>query len=218
MRNSQTLGGWAALICAATYLFGIAILVAFLEPAGFSTLGADAEKTAGFLTSHHAPLSAWYLGIYVVNALALVVLVVALRARLSDGARTAADLAAAFGLVWATLVLGAGMVANVGLSAAVDAAASDPARAAAIWQTTTLVENGLGGGNEIAGGVWVVVVSIAGLQSRALPTLLNWFGLLIGASGLATIVPAFEPAGMIFGLGFIAWFAWAGIALLRTRA
>ncbi|AHM05921.1 hypothetical protein roselon_03682 [Roseibacterium elongatum DSM 19469] len=58
----------------------------------------------------------------------------------------AAALTGAIGLIWATLVLGAGMIANVAVERTL-AVAADPEAAAALWQTLHAVELGLGGGN-----------------------------------------------------------------------
>ena len=40
-------------------------------------------------------------------------------------------------------------------------------------------------------------------------------GVVSASAGLITLVPGLSDVGMIFGLGSIAWFAWAGIVLLR---
>ncbi len=36
------------------------------------------------------------------------------------------------------------------------------------------------------------------------------------AAGLIILVPGVSDVGMVFGLGSIVWFAWAGVALLRS--
>ena len=40
-------------------------------------------------------------------------------------------------------------------------------------------------------------------------------GVVIGVSGLLTVVPALEGVGLLFGLGLIVWFVWVGILLVR---
>ena len=41
-------------------------------------------------------------------------------------------------------------------------------------------------------------------------------GLVVGTAGVLTVVPGLaEPSAVLFGLGFIAWFAWAGLVLRR---
>ncbi len=77
--------------------------------------------------------------------------------------------------------------------------------------------NGLGGGNELVGGLWVLLVSIAGWRTRALPRALNAVGIVSAAAGLITVIPGFEDVGMVFGLGLIVWFAWLGTVLLRAH-
>jgi hypothetical protein len=80
------------------------------------------------------------------------------------------------------------------------------------------VENGLGGGETIAGSLWILLVSWAALQAGGLPRALNYFGVVIGVAGmLSTVVPALEVVGIVFGLGFIVWFAWLGIVMLSSR-
>ena len=210
-------GGFAALVAAGTYLVGFALLLGVLEPAGFRTSGADAAADIAFLAGNQALMVLWNLVIYVLNAVTLVVLAIALHALLREGAPALAAVATAFGLIWAGLVLASGMVANVGTEAVLALNATDPAAAATLWQAVGTVENGLGGGNEITGGLWVLLLSLAALRVGVLHKPLNWLGIAIGAAGLITVVPGMSDiGGPIFGLGFIVWFVWAGVALLRA--
>jgi hypothetical protein len=77
---------------------------------------------------------------------------------------------------------------------------------------------GLGGsGGELLGGLWVLLVSVAALRAGGLPRLLGWFGVAIGAVGILSVVPVLGDLAYGFGLLQIAWFAWLGIVMLRTR-
>lgn len=211
MASFSRLGSMAAFLCAATYLFGIVMMVVVLEPAGYQAVDATPQQQITFLSQNATALSSWYLGIYILNAIALTVLVGALHNASHPTEPVLAQLSAAFGLIWCVLVFGAGMIANVGLSVVLGM--PDPIEAARMWHVVSTIENGLGGGNEIAGGVWIIVTSLA---ARAiLSPALRWTGIVIGACGLATILPSLEVFGMVFGLGFIAWFIWIGLALRR---
>ena len=107
------------------------------------------------------------------------------------------------------------MIANVAVERAVALFPDDPIAAAELWSVLHAVELGLGGGNEIAGGVWILCVSLAG----GLPRIVRALGLLAGVSGIATLIPALgDPAGAIFGLGAILWFMTTGVALLHEPA
>jgi hypothetical protein len=123
-----------------------------------------------------------------------------------------------FGVIWSGLVLAAGMIANLGLGTVADLHAVDPPAAEPVWAALDTVQNGLGGGNELVGGLWVLLVSIAALRMAALPRGLCGLGVVAGAAGVATVVPAFEAVGAVFGIGLIVWFSWAGLQLIRSPA
>ena len=212
-------GGLSALICAATYLFGFAFLLTFLAPTGYGTTAIDAGAVVSFIAAWPAGLILFNSVIYILNALALVALVVALAARLSPSAPGWAAVTRGLGLIWAALVLGAGMIGNVAAEQAARLAAGATEAAADLWLTLHAVELGLGGGNEIAGGVWIAAVSFAALQVGVFGRITAGIGLLAGAGGLLTLIPALgDVAGAIFGLGAIAWFIAAGVTLLRRPA
>lgn len=148
----------------------------------------------------------------------LVFLALALYEQLQAGSPAMAQTAAAFGIIWATLVIASGMVANIGTIVVVDLYGQDPALAAPVWLAIDTVRNGLGSENEILGGLWVLLVSWAGLRSGALPRALKYFGVLISVAGLLTVIPALgEIGGIIFGLGTIVWFVWLGIVMLSGK-
>ncbi len=210
----RSIGGFAALACAGTYIFGFVLLVTLLAPLGFGTNDIDTSAVVAFIHSNQSLMITWNTGIYIINALALVVLVIALHAHLAAASPNWAPVTLGFGLVWATLVLGAGMIANVAVERIAALAMTDPAQAAQLWEILHAVELGLGGGNEIAGAIWILCVSIAAWRGQSLGKITNGLGVLTGVSGLATIIPAFgETAGAIFGLGAIAWFIAIGLRL-----
>ncbi len=214
---TKDLGGYAAAVCGATYVVGFAVLATVLAPMGYGTTGIDADAVVAFIHANPSVILSFNTIIYVVNALALAVLVMAMRTRLAAQGSTVADLTMALGLLWAALVLGAGMIGNVAAEQAAHLFVTDPAAAAERWHVLHSVELGLGGGNEIAGGAWILLVSVAAWQTRALPGMTYALGVLVGLAGLTTIVPAIgDVTGAVFGLGAIAWFFAVAWALLTT--
>ena len=212
----QKLGGISSLAAAATFVVGFWLYFTLLIPAQYGSLKIDAVKHAAFLVDHRSIMYAWNLIIYVVFGILLVVLALALYERLKTGAAALMQAATVFGLIWATLVIAAGMVANIGAGVVVELYGKDPVQAASVWLALMFVINGLGGGNEIVGGLWLLLVSAAGLRSDKVPKSLSYVGLVIGATGLLTTIPPLKELGSAFGLGLIAWFVWMGIVLLRT--
>jgi hypothetical protein len=211
--NYLTVGGLAALTEAAIYVVGI---VYFLMVLDLPSVTAPLQQVELF-AANQASLYAMYLLIYVVFGVVLVGLVLALHARLETEAPMLMGATTAFGLIWAGLVIASGMIANIGTGVVVDLYGTDPARATTVWLAVSPVIDGLGGGNEIVGGIWTLLVSVVALRTRALHRVLNYFGLVVGTAGILSTIPALgEVGGGIFGLTQIVWFVGLGVLLLRA--
>jgi hypothetical protein len=215
MNDFQKTGGVAALIQAATFVVGLGMYFTLLAP--YSTGDVDPGQYVAFLADNQAIMRAWNLVIFEVFGVFLVILSLALYERLKAGSPAMAQAATAFGLIWAALIMGTGLVANNDLGVVVDLYGKDPAQAATVWLALDSVENGLGGTDEIVGGLWVLLVSWSALRAGGLPRTLNYLGLVIGVAGILTVVPALDVLGIVFGLGSIVWFVWLGIVMLRSR-
>ena len=207
-------GAIGAFVAAATFVFGIVLFVTTLSDytEGDPTPGESVE----FLVGHQTTLFAWYLVIFLVFGVAIIPLARALRRRLADVNPQLADIGAVFAYVWAGLMFATGMISNVGITAVAGLEETDPAAAQALWSSIDTVTEGLGGGNELVGGLWILLVSVAAWGTGRLPTGLNILGGISAVAALITLVPGLSDVGMIFGLGSIAWFAWTGIVLLRS--
>ena len=209
----QKLGGISALIEAAIYVTGFALFLTVLDPSGYE---GHVQRVA-FLADNQV---AWYITnllIYVVFGVVLVVLVLALHARLKNSSPAIMQTATAFGLIWAGLVIASGMIANIGNSTVVGLFSENQDQAVSLWLAIITVQEALGGGNEIVGGLWVLLLSWAALRAGKLPKVLNYIGVLVGLAGILTVVPAFDVLMDVFGLGQIVWFAWLGIVMLREN-
>ena len=207
------IGGAAALLAAGTFAYGIAMFATSL--ADYTDPDATPTELVDFLVDHQGQLLAWYIGIFIVFGAALVPLALALRQRLVDRAPILANTATVFAAIWAALMYATGMISNIGIEAVADLADTNPDRAASVWSAIDTVTNGLGGGNELVGGIWIGLISLAGFVTARLPRWLNVTGAVTAIAGLVTVVPAFEAVEMVFGVGSIVWFIGAGIALLR---
>jgi hypothetical protein len=207
------IGGAAALLAAGTFAYGIVMFATSL--ADYTDPDATPAESVDFLVGHQGQLLAWYIGIFIVFGAALVPLALALRQRLVGDAPILTNTATVFAAIWAALMYATGMISNIGIESVADLAGTDPDRAVSVWSAIDTVTNGLGGGNELVGGIWIGLISIAGFATARLPRWLNVTGVVTAVAGLVTVVPAFEAAEMVFGLGSIGWFIGAGITLLR---
>lgn len=213
MKNLQKVGGLAALYEGLAYIIGI---VGFLMVVNLSEITDPVQKVAAIADNQNM-LSLLYLIVYVIWGASLVVLSLALHERLGGQSSALVRTATAFGLIWAALVIASGMISNIGMERVAILHANDPTQAATVWLAIEAVLSGLGGGVEVVGGLWVLLLSWAALRNGGLPRLLNYLGLLVSVAGLITVVPALgEIGGLVFGLSQIVWFIGLGVAMLRT--
>ena len=211
----QKIGGLAALYLAAAYLVAMPFFLVVVKYQGV----VDPVEKVALLVANHDSMRVMHLVTYVIFGIVLAVLALALYPRLKDGAPTLAQAATAVGLIWAFALVASGLVFNAGMAAVVGLHGTSPAQAVAAWQAIEPVADGLGGsGGELLGGLWVLLVSVAALRTAALPKVLAWLGVAIGAAGVVSVVPALNDLAYAFGSLQIVWFVWLGIAMVRMSA
>jgi hypothetical protein len=211
----QKAGGVAALYIALALLAAMPYFLLVVDYQGAVTA---ADKVA-LVVDNYSSTYVMYLVTYVLYGFALGVLALALHDRLKAYAPSTVRAATAVGLVWSFVLVASGMVYTYGMTTIVALAETDLAQAQFAWQAISTVAQGLGGaGGEILGGLWILLLSVVTLRSGALPKLLGWFGIVLGAAGLASVVPPLNAAAIPFGLLLIVWFVWVGVALVRTKA
>ena len=212
MNSLRKAGGFAALYEALAYVIG---MVGFLVVINLGDATDPVEKMNA-IAANQAALTTLMLIVYVIWGATLVVLTLSLHQVLKGEKYALAQIATAFGLIWSVLVIASGMIYNIGLETVVGLAESNPAEAVTVWTAIGSVFDGLGGGVEVVGGIWVVLLSLTALLNGGLPRPFSYFGLVVGGAGLITVIPALgEIGGAVFGLTQIVWFAWLGITLLR---
>lgn len=212
MSRLQKVGGVAALLEALAYGVGFAVLATVLDPGQMKTW--TPVQKLGFMLERRTFFHLWSLFIGVLGSTFLVLLAVALHERLKGQAESMMKVATSFGLIWAGLVMAGGMIQIVGLKTLAKLHAQDPAQATTVWRALSAVEDGLAGGVEFIGGLWVVLVSLAAHRG-GLPRGLVWFGHAVGAAGILSVAPGLDGLVEVFGLTQIAWFFWIGWVLLR---
>lgn len=215
MKSLIKIAAYSAIVEAALYLFGFALLIGALNP-GDQVL--DLADRLAFYSEHKTLYQYWILLIYVAFGVVLVFLSFSLNGLLKEKQPVLSGLATVFGYVWSVLVIASGMITNIGLNAALALQTENIQQASQLWLTIETLQNGLGGGVEVVGGIWVLLVTLAGLKAHQLPKAMHWLGLLVGVAGILTVIPGLSELGAVFGLLQIIWFMWLGIALLKQKA
>jgi len=211
MRPLQIFSGLSAIGEGVIYILAFLYFGAFFE----FPHGGDSAQKVSFLRENQFNFSAINFLMYVVFGCLLSVLVVGIYQRLKNKCLALTQVATLFGVVWVVLVIASGMISNIGLASALNITPENPERALEIWNIISIIVESLGGGNELIGGLWVFLLSIAAIKAKEFPPQLNYLGVLVGAAGISTIYPA-EVLTEIFGITQIVWFIWLGIVLVLS--
>ncbi len=215
MKSFKKLGGIAALYEGAAYIIGMLFFILVLD---YSGINNSVEKIAFFI-DNKITIYILNLIIYVFFGVFMIILSLALYNRLKDGSQIIMLIATSLGLIWSTIVIASGMIFNIGMDTVIKLYAENPEQAGTVWLAIESVGNGIGGGNEIVGGLWILLVSIAALKLKKLPKALNIVGLIVGIAGiLSTIPPLAGTTALIFGMIQIVWFIWLGIYELSNKS
>lgn len=212
MQSIQRLGGIGALVAGGTFVVGLAMLATVVMDFVNAT---DPAAAVEFIVDNPLPLYVWNIVIHIVFGIALVPLALAIGDRLRTAHSPVARVSSVFGVIWAGVIIATGMITNIAYATVSDLQGTDPEMASTVWASLDAVTNGLGGGNEVLGGIWVLGISIVALRERLFARWVNYLGVVMGVSALVTIVPALEDVGAVFGLGLIVWFAAVGITLMK---
>lgn len=210
MNNLQKFAGITAILEALIYISAFVYFGAFWA---YPVEGTASEKMQ-YLAENQLSFSAIYFLMYAVFGILLAVLVVGLYERLKLDSNALVKVASVFGAVWVVLVIASGMLANIGLSHAIALMDVSAEKAFDMWRIISVIIDSLGGGNEIVGGLWVLLISIAALKASTFSKGLNYLGVIVGIAGIATVYPD-DTLTEIFGITQIVWFVWLGVSMLK---
>lgn len=217
----QKLSGFAAIYAACSFIFVIAAVVLVITPARLGPAAENAAQRIEFMAAHQGLSFAINLVGYILFGIAMTILSLGLFERLrgEDGKnRPASQLALGFGMIWSGLVFASGMIANIGLQVLADLQAHDPESAPAVFHAYRLVVDGLGGGNEIVGGLWLLCICLAMWGRSDIPKAATLLTGMLGVVGIVTTLPPLAELSAVFGIGLILWYLWIAVVLLRSEA
>ncbi len=211
LNKLQKIGGVCAILEALIYISAFIFYGAILV---YPNANSSTAEELNFLSDNHLTLSILNLVSYVLFGILLAVLVLAIHQRLKSFSPILSKLASAFGIIWTGLVIASGMIANIGLNSVIEIGIKEPENAMLVWSSVSIISEGLGGGNEIVGGIWVLLLSIIALKGQLFSKPLIFLGILVGIAGILTIYPL-EIFTEIFGISQIIWFLWIGVFIIR---
>lgn len=211
-KGFQKVGGFCSIILGLIYITAFIVYGGILD---YPNANATETEKLNFLSDNYLILSIINFISYVLFGILLAVVVISIHQRLKENLPNLSLLASAFGIIWVGLVIASGMIANIGLNSVIEIGINEPEKAISIWSSIGIVSEGLGGGNEIVGGIWVLLLSIAAIKNSFFSKSLNILGLIVGIAGIITVFP-YDIFKEIFGISQIIWFIWVGISMIRN--
>ncbi|PKF77219.1 hypothetical protein CW749_23330 [Vibrio sp. vnigr-6D03] len=209
MSYLQKIGGITALSEAVIYVSAFVFFGVYWD----FPVDANSMKKLAFLSENQTIFSIVNLVMYVLFGILLAVLVLAVHERLKINAPNLSKVASIYGVIWVGLVIASGMISNIGLAAALELSTTNSEQAILVWSIISTIVEGIGGGNEVVGGLWVLLLSIAAYRCNEFSKAFNFLGFFVGIVGILTIYPA-EVLTAIFGITQIVWFSWLGVVML----
>lgn len=188
------------LYCGLAYILGI---VYFAGITGLISVNSVQEKINIFANNYVSMFIVTNL-IYVVFGFMIAVLSFLIYDLLKKGLFNKVGLA--IGLFWSFAVILAGIVFNTGMKKVLEINLVDSNFAIQIWTIVDIIFDSIGGGTEILGGVWILIISILALREKTFNYYINIMGIIIGISGILSHIPSLEVFQMVFGLLQITWF------------
>ncbi len=213
MNSLGMAGATSALLMAFIYLLGFAIFFSALDPG--RTLTRD--ESVQFLNENRLIVLPTMFVLYVLAGLNLLILVQSLAGEVKDRVPWQSQTALIIGSIWCVMVIVAGFVYLTGMQAVFSLYPENAEQASALALMVNTVFESLGGGNELIGGVWTVLISCLLLNVTPDYKILHFFGIVVGIAGVVSIVPILAEAVTLFGLGQIFWFIGLGVRFLKMK-
>ena len=213
MNSLRKAGAVSALIMAFIYLLGFAIFFIALEPGRELNLNESIQ----FLKENQLVVMPTMFVLYVLAGINLIILVQSLSGEVKNDAPWQSQTVLIIGSIWCAMLIVAGFVYLTGMQAVFSLYPENAEQALTLSLVVNTVYEGLGGGNELIGGLWTVLISCLLLKLTPGYKSLHFFGIVVGIAGIVSIVPILTDAVMLFGLGQIFWFIGLGVRFLKKK-
>lgn len=145
------------------------------------------------------------LHIYVLFSFAIILLATYLYLKLKELQPILGLLSLITGVVWATILIASGFISMAVTTLLMNGTTVSDLTSA--WQTLDIISNALGGGNELIGGIFTGLLSLAMYKARYSGKATSILGALVFIGGTISALPYLADIGIgIFVISQILWF------------
>lgn len=212
MRTKQVNGAIAAIVCAASFIIGLVVIL-FVVP----DFNQGAEYRLAAFTKHKTLMQLWYFLVYVVFGFSLLILTRSLL-ELNDGEHSFLDqITSLVSYLWACYILVCGLIAILSIEFLFSQSSDGTQHISEAWRQIYTIQMGLGEGVEWVGAIWVIFINSCLRERNRFPRPIILFGYFIAAIGMLTLYRPLADVGALFGLLQIVWFIGISYFLIQER-
>jgi hypothetical protein len=145
------------------------------------------------------------LHIYIIFSFGIILLATYLYLKLKNQQPALGLLSLITGVIWATILIASGFISMAVTTLLMNGTAAN--ELASAWQSINIIGDALGGGNELMGGVFTGLVSLAMYKARFSGMATSILGTLVFIGGTISALPYLADIGIgIFIISQILWF------------
>lgn len=172
-------------------------------------LGENSAETAteqvAFISQNAVLMHITTLHIYVLFSAGIIAIATYAYLKLKSDQPVLALLSLIAGVIWSTLLIASGFISMAFTNALISGAATDGLIAA--WPAIDIISDALGGGNELIGGIFTGLLTLALFKARLSSVVTSGLGLIVCIGGIVSTLPYLADVGIgIFVMSQILWF------------
>lgn len=211
-RTQSIIGIATSLYMALAYLAGIIIFIVVLRYPEIT----EAIDKVKIIIEMKSMMFLTNLIMYVLFGPVLILFILFLKSMLDNNGTVLVRFAAITGYIWAGSLTASGMIANGAIEPITRLFSDNPVQAIYLWQILDTVSMSIGNGNgEILGGLMTLGFGIAMLKDLHFSRGLGVFGIIVGAIGIISLIPALVGLAVVFGILQLVWYVLTGFSSIR---
>lgn len=184
-----------------SYIGGIFVYLQLLQYESATT----ASKQLTIISNNPVLVHITTLHIYILFSFGIILLATYLYLKLKAQQPILALLSLITGVIWATILIASGFI-TMGVTTLL-MNGTPVSELLSTWQAIDIISNALGGGNELIGGVFTGLVSLALYRARSSSMVTSLLGALVFIGGIISALPYLTDIGIgIFVISQILWF------------
>ncbi len=200
---------YALALC---YVIGFVFLFTSFKPLVENELSK--EELLSFYRENKMGLQIWYLIIYIVFGVLLVPFILLIKKLFKRSPLN--SFSSIIGYIWAAFVIASGFIFSLGLEKIYHLQLESNSLYLLLINML-IVQDALGGGVELLGGIWVVCIGLLAMYNKTFNRIVSGFSIIVGGIGILTVFPFFYSFNGVFGVLQIAWFIWLGTLLFKYK-